>query len=274
MKNLLPFLFIFFAGYGNSQIIYEYCFDQAGNCYNGWPENQLIFNINNAENPNNSWQIGPPQKSVLSSSFSSPNVIITDTVGTYPINDTSSFTIEGTAFSPSSDITWFWFDLSFKYFVDSDTLIDFGIIEFSPDNGVTWIDLINDASYSSYLDWEVAGSGFGSSPILTGTSNGWKEAYLTMRDLGVFLDIQPGTTFMWRFSFISDAVQNNRDGLMFDNIKVQITPPVGLEENYLSENKKLVKVIDLLGRETEIKTNNTLIYVFDDGSTEKVFKVE
>ena len=275
MKKLLLFLFLFFAGYGNSQIIlYEYCFDQAGNCTNyDMSDPEPILNINVAANPNNIWQIGPPQKTVLSSSFSSPNVIITDTVSTYPINDTSSFTIESTAIQSSSSVNWSNFNLNFKYFVDSDTLVDFGIIEFSPDNGVTWIDLINDASYSSYLEW-VLNSSVGISPTLTGASYGWMEASVNMRDLVVFLDIQPGTTFMWRFSFISDAVQNNRDGLMYDNIFVEITPPIGLEENYLSENKKLVKVVDLLGRETEIKTNTTLICVFNDGSTEKVFKVE
>jgi len=34
--------------------------------------------------------------------------------------------------------------------------------------------------------------------------------------------------------------------------------------------KKLIKVVDLLGRETEIKPNVLLIYIFSDGSTEKV----
>lgn len=275
MRKLLFFTFLYFAGYVNSQIIiYDYCFDQTGNCAGYYMiDPEPILNINVAANPNNIWQIGSPQKSVLSSSFSSPFVIITDTVSSYPINDTSSFTIECTAIQSSSSINWFNFYLNFNYFVDSDTLVDFGIIEFSPDNGVTWIDLINDTSYSSYLYWILNGT-VGISPTLTGVSNGWMEANLHMRYLGVYLDIQPGTTFMWRFSFISDAVQNNRDGLMYDNIYIEISPPIGLEENYLTENKKLVKVVDLLGRETEIKTNKTLIYVFDDGSTEKVFNIE
>ena len=38
--------------------------------------------------------------------------------------------------------------------------------------------------------------------------------------------------------------------------------------------KQLLKIVDLMVRETPYKPNTTLIYVFDDGSTEKVFKME
>lgn len=273
MKNQLLILFLLMSLYGNTQTIYyEYCFDQTENCYNFiMSDPEPVMNIDVTSNPNNIWQIGTPQKAVLNSSVSSPNVIITDALNTYPINDTSRFTIESTAIQSSSSISWYYFNLSFTYFVDADSLTDFGSIEFSPDDGTTWIDLVNDPNYSSYVEWTVNG---GNLPVLTGSSNGWKEASVRMRDLGVLLNIQPGTNFAWRFSFISDAIQNNRDGLMFDNIFIRIDAPVGLEENSLSQSKKLIKVVDLLGRETEIKSNTTLIYVYDDGSTEKVLRQE
>ena len=38
--------------------------------------------------------------------------------------------------------------------------------------------------------------------------------------------------------------------------------------------KQLVKIVDILGRETEFKTNTPLIYVYSDGTTEKIFKFE
>ena len=38
--------------------------------------------------------------------------------------------------------------------------------------------------------------------------------------------------------------------------------------------KQLLKIVDLMGRETPYKPNTVLIYVYDDGSTEKVFKME
>jgi CubicO group peptidase (beta-lactamase class C family) len=39
-------------------------------------------------------------------------------------------------------------------------------------------------------------------------------------------------------------------------------------------DKKVIRIIDLIGRETTDKQNAVLIYIYSDGSTEKVFKVE
>jgi len=44
--------------------------------------------------------------------------------------------------------------------------------------------------------------------------------------------------------------------------------------NELSINKKLIKIIDLIGRETEYKPNTPLIYIYNDGTIEKIFKIE
>jgi hypothetical protein len=38
--------------------------------------------------------------------------------------------------------------------------------------------------------------------------------------------------------------------------------------------KQLVKIVDVMGRETKFKTNTPLIYIYSDGTTEKIFKVE
>lgn len=39
-------------------------------------------------------------------------------------------------------------------------------------------------------------------------------------------------------------------------------------------NKNLIKIVDLMGRETEGNPNTVLIYIYSDGTTEKVFRVE
>ena len=44
--------------------------------------------------------------------------------------------------------------------------------------------------------------------------------------------------------------------------------------NELTTSKNLIQILDLMGRETLFKPNTPLIYVYDDGSTEKVFSVE
>jgi hypothetical protein len=41
-----------------------------------------------------------------------------------------------------------------------------------------------------------------------------------------------------------------------------------------SSKKEVVKIVDLLGRETKYAPNQTLLYIYDDGTAEKVFRVE
>lgn len=48
--------------------------------------------------------------------------------------------------------------------------------------------------------------------------------------------------------------------------------PSSLSE--LTTSKNLIQILDMMGRETSFKPNTPLIYVYDDGSTEKVFSVE
>jgi Leucine-rich repeat (LRR) protein len=49
-------------------------------------------------------------------------------------------------------------------------------------------------------------------------------------------------------------------------------PTLGINE--LTTTKNLIQILDLMGRETSFKPNTPLIYVYDDGSIEKVFSVE
>ena len=44
--------------------------------------------------------------------------------------------------------------------------------------------------------------------------------------------------------------------------------------NELTTSKNLIQILDMMGRESLFKPNTPLIYVYDDGSTEKVFSVE
>lgn len=51
--------------------------------------------------------------------------------------------------------------------------------------------------------------------------------------------------------------------------------PCALGVNELSStHKQLIKIVDLTGRETPFKPNTPLIYIYSDGTTEKVFKME
>ena len=43
--------------------------------------------------------------------------------------------------------------------------------------------------------------------------------------------------------------------------------------NEQNSSKNLIRIFDLMGRETDFKPNTPLIYVFDDGSTERMFAI-
>ena len=47
----------------------------------------------------------------------------------------------------------------------------------------------------------------------------------------------------------------------------------GIEEITLG-TKELVKITDLIGRETTFKPNTPLIYIYSGGTAEKVFKLD
>lgn len=58
-----------------------------------------------------------------------------------------------------------------------------------------------------------------------------------------------------------------------DTSTCHLVNSIGLNE--LFHNKKhIVKIVDLLGRESDDNPNNILIYIYNDGTTEKVFKVD
>ena len=209
MKNISIFLTSILFSLNSFGQIYDWTINFDNSNY---INNLFIDTITNSHNV---WAIGIPNKQIFNSAYSPPRAIITDSLNAYPINDTSSYTIyyientDGGLYNNCCAVS-----LTGFYQVNSDTLRDFGKIEFSPNNGITWIDLINDTAYASYID-------FGSPParpILTGNSNGWQYFSIIFPGLGGLFNIQDGDTILYRFTFISDSIQSNKDGLMFDDL--------------------------------------------------------
>jgi hypothetical protein len=199
MKQITFILFLFVcAKFSFSQEeIYPITFDNST-----WHE---FLRIDSASNPNNIWEVGVPMKSILNNAFSTPNVIITKTTGYYPINDTSYFIVKriaGAGFAHHHTVT-----ILGRYFVNSDTLTDYGKIEISYNNGNTWLDL-SDTTISPYA-----------CPKISGNSNGWKSFGVSILTYDTIINnVQPLDTLLYRFSFISDSIQTNKDGLMYDNL--------------------------------------------------------
>lgn len=66
---------------------------------------------------------------------------------------------------------------------------------------------------------------------------------------------------------IVNAMQNNPVVMFIGNGSADV---MELDQ----PDKTLIKIVDSMGRETEIKPNTLLFYVYSDGTTEKVFRVE
>ncbi len=73
--------------------------------------------------------------------------------------------------------------------------------------------------------------------------------------------------------FRSVFCENCSDVYTTDSIPAACSSTIGLHE-LPSDNRKVVRIIDLMGRETEDKPNTLLIYVYSDGTKEKVYRVE
>lgn len=224
MKPFFLSFLVAIISYGiSAQNYYEISFEGTG-LYESDSRHELVVE------PNGLWQVGSPDKTVFTEAYTLPNAIVTDTANSYPTNANSSFLIKHVA------------DLGFEmpnhvmftgvYRVDSDSLTDYGMIEFSPDNGVTWVDLVDQGQYDAMIHWGNMGIE-SQVPVLTGNSNGWKNFAVYFPQLGSFFSIAVDDTVLFKFSFISDAIDNNRDGLMFDSLRIEDTPPLNVNEQDL-----------------------------------------
>jgi hypothetical protein len=66
------------------------------------------------------------------------------------------------------------------------------------------------------------------------------------------------------------------NGLYLDDnlIATGLLQPTAITELPNNENKKLLKIVDVLGRNTPYKKNTTLFYLYDDGTVEKKIIME
>ncbi|MFT5820736.1 MAG: hypothetical protein ACI8ZM_001983 [Crocinitomix sp.] len=185
-------------------------------------------------NPDNIWQIASPNKVVFIEATSSPNVIITDSTNSYPINDTSSFII----IHEITECFDFGSGLEGKYFVDSDEGNDYGKIEFSPDNGISWILISDDTLTFESWDGEIytwpteiyISGDISDSISFSGETVGWEDFYINLEQGREIFECEEGDTVLFKFSFISDSIFDDKDGLMFDDLVLRDLLTFGIDE--------------------------------------------
>lgn len=162
------------------------------------------------------WHICKPDKQTFDSALSLPLAILTDSTGPYRVNDTSSFTVQLTDYSNC----WCMPMIGAYYKMESDTLADFGLIELSTDNGLSWNNILSD---DVIPDW----SWITPKPILTGRISEWTEFSAMLPN------IDHKDTLLFRFTFISDSIQTDKAGWILDEIKLLIhtegTPEIEIQ---------------------------------------------
>lgn len=186
-------------------------------------DNESI-NINNT--PGNIWQRGIPQKTLFNASFDGLRAMVTDTAAPYTSNNTSSFTfVMKDAFTEEC-----YTSFSFWHRYDMDTLQDYGMLEASYDGGDSWIEMRDTVLYNwgfSQFWWDndfhLATSQFSPHKLrITGTSDGWVQStynwiwYLAVKESDTII-INP-ESLMIRFTFISDSIDDQREGWMIDQL--------------------------------------------------------
>jgi hypothetical protein len=158
---------------------------------------------------NNVWQIGRPHKVIFDSAYSLPNAIVTDTLNPYPVNDTSIFVMKVRNFYPLSPTQSWWssefFDFMYKLDIDTGEIAR---VEISTDS-VQWF---NSLDTNSGISWNFK-------PDFSKSTNGWQRFSVRLFD---WSHLQLMTPFLYyKFTFIGDSVQTNKDGWMIDDFSCQ-----------------------------------------------------
>lgn len=114
----------------------------------------------------------------------------------------------------------------------------------------------------------------------------WNERGLCLPDItgfdweygGVFYNI-PYHEFVTHVPYIApsycttDPTYDNQYGNTCINCQ-PISATDSIEELDMGEHKKLIRIVNILGQEIEEEANKVLFYIYSDGTTKKVFRVE
>ena len=219
MKPLLFLLALTLNSLAFSQFYFNQAFDGADTS----ASNSLIVEIDYSQ-PDNSWQIGPPQKTLFTSPASAPNVIVTDTVDFYRDNDTSSFQF-GVETDPSNWGGWGILALQWKQKLDYDSVsADCGVIEYSMD-GMYWNSVFLSPYVYNFYGYDQ------NNVVYPNYPNAWDGAFgnrdTVWRDVWLCFDLSWANSvtdsLFFRFTHYSDSISQESDGWMIDNLMAHLT---------------------------------------------------
>ncbi len=77
----------------------------------------------------------------------------------------------------------------------------------------------------------------------------------------------------WKIDTFPSGTPYGMWTFIYNNPGVDLNTQTGID-NFVVENKRLIKVVDFLGRENRGDKNKPLLYIYDDGTTEKKIILE
>ena len=152
--------------------------------------------------------------------------MITDSINPYPVSRDDYFLLS----IPLSDVyTYLWPEviLSFYHKFNTDTLYDAGLIEISYDDGESWINVLDDRwgffpteFYGLYTEIDTI---IGGRNAFTGNSDDWEYVELHWVWLGLTksTDLEINYNPLLKFKFVSDEIDNSKDGWMIDELVIR-----------------------------------------------------
>lgn len=241
--------------------------------FDGTSFSPILYVIDTAAG--NLWQVGPPQKGLFNAAHSSPNVIVTDTLATYPTGNSSSFTLKAPLWS-----FWGWnvFFLRFYHALDTDTLMDGGFLEVSWDNGLTWTNIYDDwmmplnienfyeSTWQPFMADTLPNGQMGYSGRTGGVTSGleWVYSSFCWEPIGFPL----GDSLFVRYTFVSDSLSEYRDGWMIDDITLEAYTAHPVNEytrmdDYFSVTPTLVEDLVMIVYDLDREQNQVQLTLHD-----------
>ena len=184
------------------------------------------------------WQIGNTMKPVFSNGTVPMRGIMTDTLHTYPANANDYFEIK------IKNVNNTVVDIWHRY--QTDSLHAGGIIEFSTDTGLTWMNIANCGSVLTQNIYAPTDTIISGQPAFTGTSNGEQFSRFQFTNC---IAVRTTTTFCYgsfnfpnqiyvRFRFASDTTVSSLSGWMIDSVEIENTG-CGLGISNINVNKSI-----------------------------------
>ncbi len=233
-REVLPVMIFFYMNEFEESYYYDdflgYNYDTSG-----------IFELNTMDS-DSLWCIGMPNKGVWDTttllSFSRPNALMTDTVNAYPPNNHSIFelSIKKPEWTYFYNYCWSRFLFQMSIACDTDTLKDGIYIEISFDGGESFSNLLEPTNVTSLQNGpdRYENFAFPQNSFVMDTIKGYSgnvreltNEYVYMEGIEAELLWNDSNGFnvseaIVRVHFVSDSIDNQRKGVLIDNLTVSV----------------------------------------------------